>query len=470
MNVGGAGLANTFGAVPRPSPLYEEALAWLYGTQRFGIKLGLENVQRLFAALKLFDASRSGAFQSAEVVAAAGNVAAPKAFGAETEKIGGLETAAPWQPKIIHVAGTNGKGSVCAMVDSILRAQGYRTGLFTSPHLVTFRERIQINGEQISEEDVALGLTSIRGLIADWDPHPTFFEILTALALLHFREHEAEFVVLETGMGGRLDATNATQPIVSVITPIDLDHQKWLGNTLSEIAGEKAGIIKPKTPVVSATQLPEAEEVIRARAMECEAPLQFVRGNYPGDVALDGTHQKQNAALAIAASRAAKVAIDEDSITRGLASVSWPARFQTWDERTVIDGAHNPGGARILAETWQRAFPTERATIILAVLQDKDIAGIVRALFPITQRFLLPKIRTVRALPPEESAAIVQSDKARPPGASRGPVSVFDNFSDALSQARAHEEKILITGSLHFAGEALAWLQGVPAAYEECSQ
>ena len=178
------------------------------------------------------------------------------------------------------------------MIDSILRAQGYRTGLFTSPHLVTFRERIQINGEQISEDDVARGLNTLRDLIADWDPHPTFFEIVTALALLHFREREAEFIVLETGMGGRLDATNATQPIVSVITPIDLDHQKWLGETLGEIAGEKAGIIKPKTPVVSAMQLPAAEAVIRARGQDCDAPLQFVRENYPGGVALDGAHQQ----------------------------------------------------------------------------------------------------------------------------------------------------------------------------------
>ena len=168
------------------------------------------------------------------------------------------------------------------MIDSILRAQGYRTGLFTSPHLVTFRERIQIDGEKISEPAVAAGLTTIRSLTADWEPHPTFFEITTALGLLHFKQCEAEFVVLETGMGGRLDATNATQPIVSVITPIDLDHQKWLGNSLTEIAGEKAGIIKPKTPVVSAPQLPEAETVIRARAAECAAPLQFVRQTFDG--------------------------------------------------------------------------------------------------------------------------------------------------------------------------------------------
>ena len=247
-----------------------------------------------------------------------------------------------------------------------------------------------------------------------------------------------------------------------------------------EIAGEKAGIIKPKTPVVSAMQLPAAEEVLRARAKECNAPLRFVRENYSGGVALNGAHQKQNAALAIAALRAAEVAIDEDSIARGLASVSWPARFQRWDERTVIDGAHNPAGARILAETWQRVFPAERATIILAVLQDKDVAGIVRALFPIAQRFLLPKIRTARALSPEESAAIIETEigrarlrklsRAGTPGAPQNWIEICDDFSDALIQARAHGEKILITGSLHFAGEALACLQGVPAAYEECSQ
>ena len=350
------------------------------------------------------------------------------------------------------------------MIDSILRAQGYRTGLFTSPHLVTFRERIQINGEQISEDNVASGLTNIRSLIADWDPHPTFFEIVTALALLHFREREAELVVLETGMGGRLDATNATQPIVSVITPIDLDHQKWLGDTLTKIAWEKAGIIKPKTPVVSAMQLPEAEEVICARAKECDAPLQFVRENYSGNVALGGGHQRQNAALAIAASRAARIEITEDSIARGLASLTWPARFQRWDERTIIDGAHNPAGARILARTWQETFPNQRATVVIAVLQDKDVAGIVREISPIAQQLFLPKIKSVRGLAPEALAEFVSNITPRLP------CSISSSIEDAIGSARAQPYPILITGSLHFAGEALAYLQGVPAAYEECLQ
>ncbi len=295
---------------PRTRLNYKQALAWLYSLQRFGIKLGLENIQRLLDELL-----RRGDLQIAP---------------------GGLEAAAPC--KVIHVAGTNGKGSVCAMIDSLCRAQGYRTGLFISPHLVTFRERIRVNGEKISEDAVADGLTMIRDLIADWDPHPTFFEVTTALALKHFFEAKTDVVVLETGLGGRLDATNAVQSDVSVITPIGLDHEEWLGNTLAQIAGEKAGIIKPGVPAVSAPQKPEAEQVIRARAAECGAPLQFINEIYDrSPVALRGEYQKQNAAVAIAAVQAANIQLGEKAIVRGLAAIEWPARFQKWDERTVID-------------------------------------------------------------------------------------------------------------------------------------
>src|SRR5205085_12270695 len=204
-----------------------------YSRQRFGIKLGLENIQRLL------DECCSGVGKPGRCFASVTGVKRP---------------ASASTPKVIHVAGTNGKGSVCAMIDSICRAQGYRTGLFISPHLVTFRERIRVNGEMISEEAVADGLTTIRHLLAGWDPHPTFFEIITALALKHFRDANIDIAILETGLGGRLDATNAVQSDVSVITPIGIDHEEWLGHTLREIAGEKAGIIKPGVPVVSASQ------------------------------------------------------------------------------------------------------------------------------------------------------------------------------------------------------------------------
>src|SRR5213078_868391 len=195
--------------------------------------------------------------------------------------------------RVIHVAGTNGKGSVCAMIDAIARAAGHRTGLFTSPHLISFRERIRVNGDKISEDEVACGLSEIRERIRDWDPHQTFFEIVTALALQHFQRTRCEILVLETGMGGRLDATNAVQSSVSVITPIDFDHEKWLGRSIAEIATEKAGIIKQQVPVVSAPQLKEAETVIRKRAAECDASLEFVTEPWTKTrVGLRGEHQR----------------------------------------------------------------------------------------------------------------------------------------------------------------------------------
>jgi len=410
---------------------YKEALAWLYSLQRFGIKLGLENIQRLIAELHVD----------------LGNA------------------------RVIHVAGTNGKGSVCAMIDAVCHAQKYRTGLFTSPHLVTFRERIRVNGEMISENEVAAGLTNIRKLVADWEPHPTFFEIATALALKHFAEAKAcpeqdrgvDIVILETGLGGRLDATNAIQSDVAVITPIALDHEQWLGDSVEKIAAEKAGIIKPQTPVVSAPQVAEVGKVIRARAAECEAPLQFVDEAYDkSPIALRGQHQKLNAALAIAAIRAAKIDIGDAAITRGLATVEWPGRFQCWDKRTVIDGAHNPAAARTLAQSWGEIFGDERATVILAVLSDKDLKAIGEIFSPISDSILLPKIRTERAVEPVDLQKVFV-DLGRES-------ETLASFGEAFAKARQRAAPILITGSLHFAGEALAHLQGRPAAFEECAQ
>jgi dihydrofolate synthase / folylpolyglutamate synthase len=446
---------------------YTKALVWLYSLQRFGIKLGLENIRRLIAELHVD----------------LGNA------------------------RVIHVAGTNGKGSACAMIDSICRAGNYRTGLFTSPHLVTFRERIRINDEIISKSEVAAGLTNIRKLVAHWEPHPTFFEITTALALKHFAVVTAEptvgdtrlsqqgealpspsplpssrgekikvrgesksdsnvdVVILETGLGGRLDATNAIQSDVAVITPIALDHEQWLGNSLEKIAREKAGIIKPQTPVVSAPQLPEAEKVIRARAAECDAPLRVIDKSYEkSPIALRGQHQKLNAAIAIAAIRAAKINIDNAAIAPGLATVEWPGRFQCWDKRTVIDGAHNPSAAKVLAETWREIFGDERATLILAILSDKDLRGICEALAPIADSVVLPESRSERAAAPQELAKLLSSMTPSLP------YSLTESIAEAFELARAKPKPILITGSLHFAGEALAHLRGEPAAFEECAQ
>jgi len=421
---------------------YSEALAWLYSLQRFGIKLGLENIRRLIAELNL----GPGSARASRAVS-----------GAPPEACTAL--------RVIHVAGTNGKGSVCAMIDSICRAQGYRTALFTSPHLVTFRERIRVNGEMISGDAVADALTKIHDLVRDWDPHPTFFEITTALALKYFSEAKLDIVILETGLGGRLDATNAVQSNVSVITPIALDHQKWLGDSLEKIAAEKAGIIKPKVPVVSAPQKKEVEIVLRQRATECGSAIEFVTAPYEQHrISLPGAHQKLNAALAIAALRREKIDIDDSAIAQGLATVDWPARFQRWDERTIIDGAHNPAAAHVLAQTWREVFGGQRATLVLAILSDKDFQEICEGLAPISDSVLLPKIRSERAAAPEELAQVLSTITPSLP------YSITPSIADAIDQARAKPNPILLTGSLHFAGEALAYLRGEPAAFEECAQ
>jgi dihydrofolate synthase/folylpolyglutamate synthase len=472
--------------VPRPPPTYREALAWLYSLQRFGIKLGLENTRRLIAELTRSGGLQSAVYSGGGFQAAVGDLPPPDSYGVPRA------IALPW--KVIHVAGTNGKGSVCAMIDSICRAQGYRTGLFTSPHLITFRERIRINGELVSENTVANGLTTIRNLVADWDPHPTFFEVTTALALKHFSDpagrgakrdseqpdrDKLDVVILETGIGGRLDATNAIHSDVSVITQIEFDHKEWLGNTLAEIASEKAGIIKPRIPVVAAPQRPEAEKVIRARAADCEALLQFVTDSYDDSpIALPGDHQKQNAAVAIAALHAAKIDVDDSAIARGLATVDWPARFQKWDERTIIDGAHNPAAARVLVETWREIFGDQKATLILAALSDKNLRGICEALAPITDSVILPKIRSDRATAPGQLTEILTSIPgfcragASPAGnrSGRPTISITRSVGEALDLAHTKPNPILITGSLHFAGEILAHLRGEPGAFEECAQ
>jgi dihydrofolate synthase/folylpolyglutamate synthase len=276
---------------------------------------------------------------------------------------------------------------------------------------------------------------------------------------------EIEIIILETGLGGRLDATNAVQSNVAVITAIDFDHEKWLGDSLEKIAAEKAGIIKRKVPVVSAPQKKEAELMLRKRATDCESPIEFITEPHEQHpIALCGAYQKQNAALAITALRAAEIDIDDSAVAHGLATVDWPARFQRWDERTIIDGAHNPAAARTLAQTWRETFGIERSTLILAILSDKDLRGIYEVLAPIADSVFLPKIRSERAATPENLTQIISSITPSLP------YSITPSVAEALALARAKPNPILLTGSLHFAGEALAYLRGEPAAFEECAQ
>jgi dihydrofolate synthase/folylpolyglutamate synthase len=389
---------------------YIAALDWLFGTQQRGIKLGLDNVRRLLSSL------------------------------------GEPQNALPF----IHVAGTNGKGSVCAMLDSITRTAGMKTGLFTSPHLVRFNERIQVDGIPIDDQAVVRGIHHLQSLI-DEEHHPTFFEITTALALDYFRANEVDLVILETGLGGRLDATNVVNPLVSVLTSIDLDHQKWLGDTLREIALEKAGIIKSGVPIVSGPQFTEVRTVLEQIAARRSAPLSYaelpVQDLFIG---LAGSYQRVNAAVAVQALQKADFKVNQKSLEKGLANVSWPGRFQRVGERIILDGAHNPAASKCLVETWMECVGEQRATIIFGGLRDKDLYGMVSTLSSIAARFLSVPISSQRAASPGEIQSLVPKYLS---GAQ------CDSAAQALDLAYHFNHPILVTGSLFLVGEFLALLQ-----------
>jgi dihydrofolate synthase/folylpolyglutamate synthase len=392
---------------------YRGALAWLYGTQTFGIKLGLDNTQQLLAAV-----------------------------GDPHVRL-----------KFLHVAGTNGKGSTCAMMDSILRVAGYRSGLYTSPHLVDFRERIRLDGAMIPEDAVAEGLTLLRKAAENSDHAPTFFELTTVLAAWWFARQGPDYVVWETGMGGRLDATNAVTPEVAVITPIGMDHEKWLGGTMAQIAGEKAGIIKARVPAVSAPQVPDARAVLEARAADAGTSLAFVSEPWSGEApGLSGSHQRWNAALACAALRAAGVAVDAKAENEGLHRVVWPARFQRVTENLVIDGAHNPEAVLTLMATWREVFGEARASLVFAALRDKDAGQLLYALRAIADEVWLVPVNNVRGLAPEE---------LRPLAEAAGFAAIHEStVAESVTAAGASGRPVLVAGSLFLGGEVLALVQG----------
>jgi dihydrofolate synthase/folylpolyglutamate synthase len=400
---------------------YSTAIDWLFGTQDRGVKLGLDNVRRLLAAM-----------------------------GDPQNEL-----------RFIHVAGTNGKGSVCAMIDSIYRSAGVRTGLYTSPHLVRFNERIQINGRPIDDEDVVWGIGRVRSLI-DEERHPTFFEITTALAFDYFRRHEVNMVVLETGLGGRLDATNLVHPLVSVLTSIDMDHQKWLGDTLSQIAAEKGGIIKRGVPVVSGPQVSEVRTVLEQIAAERSAPISYAEPPIEGlFIGLAGSHQRVNAAIAVNAVRSSGIQADQQAIKEGLANVYWPGRFQRVNDRTVLEGAHNPAATKCLIDTWRECGGSEKATVIFGGLFDKDLEGMISILSTLAARFLIVPIRSQRAAPTAEIESFV------PPHLSAIQCS---SPAEALELALQFDEQILVTGSLFLVGETLSILDSSQAALQTSDQ
>ena len=383
-----------------------------------------------------------------------------------------------------HIAGTNGKGSTAAFLESILRSAGFRTGLNTSPHLERINERIRINGEEISDDSFAETFTRIRDLIEELladgklRAHPTYFECVTAMAFESFARERVEFGVFEVGLGGRLDATNILQPVISIITPIDFDHENFLGHSLREIAAEKAGILKPAVPVVLAEQHPEAREVILARAKELHCPVieparlfhaeeEFLKGGlvrarvteaasgtaFELAPSLPGRFQLQNALNALAAARFLQsrgFRISGDAITQGIANTVWPGRLEKLQSNPDIylDGAHNPSAARELARFLEQIFAGRRIWLIYAALRDKAVDEVAGILFPRAEEVIFTAPRTFRAVSAAQLAEIA--------GHHASHFSVIPDAEKALDCALAKaapEDAVFITGSLYLIGQ-----------------
>ena len=363
--------------------------------------------------------------------------------------------------RCVHVAGTNGKGSTAAMTASILRAAGYRTGLYTSPDLTGIWERIQVDGVYINLSDLEAVTRRVRAACAGL-PEPSFFEKITAAAFLYFAESGCAAVVLETGLGGRWDATNIIpSPLCSVVTPIGYDHTAALGKTLAAIAGEKAGIVKPGRPVVSAPQPPEALDVLKKTAEREQSPLYLVDitklsvhtralggqvFSY-GDMRdirlpLLGDHQEVNAACAIEAARC--LGAGEGAIRTGLQSAVWPCRFEFFAQKPpiLLDGAHNAHGAAALAAGLRSYFPGQSFTMLMGVMADKDAGGILACMEPLAKRFICVAPDDSRALPPQALAGMIQTV----------PAGTTASLEDALKKARGYAEPICAFGSLYYIG------------------
>lgn len=382
-------------------------------------------------------------------------------------------------PSVI-IAGTKGKGSTSAMLANILTAAGYRTGFFSSPHLHTFRERIRIDGQLISRDRVARETSHLQTLANEF-PATTFFEWVTALAFSYFAAEKIDIAVLEVGLGGRLDTTNVVIPLVSVITPVSLDHTEILGTTIPAIAREKAGIIKPKTPVVVSLQEESAIRVIKARALSCEAPLCYVPRTWRVEsihadlqsqsfrvgrvgqsrahrfaIPLLGHHQMLNATTALAAIsilRNRGYRIPFRAIRTGLATVDWKARFEilSRDPTILVDGAHNRASARELSATLLMFFPASSIHLIFGSSSDKDIAGMFTELLPRVSSLILTQAHHSRVAPLETLSRLAASYSI--------PTIVALTVSDALEIARAEaasEDVICAAGSLFIAAEARA--------------
>ncbi|WP_347710795.1 folylpolyglutamate synthase/dihydrofolate synthase family protein [Geotalea sp. SG265] len=401
----------------------------IYGLGRFGMRPGLERVSSLLQSL----GNPQSAFKS------------------------------------VHVAGTNGKGSTSCMMASILREGGYHIGLFTSPHLIGFTERIRVDGREIAEEDVVrLG----RKVMAAAPAETTFFEMVTTMACLHFAEQQVDLAVMEAGMGGTFDATNALEGILSVITSISLDHSEYLGSSVAAIAREKAGIVKASRPVVISCQEPAAAAEIRMRCHELNSPLYCCGEDFHGEwrenklfyrgmsvsldgvtIGLRGSYQRFNAATALAAVEVlgkGDFPMPTAAMTAGMEKAQWPGRMEliSSSPRILLDGAHNPAGGRALAEALVE-IPHRRLLLVCGVMGDKDLGGILGPILPLTHEVIAVAPRLPRALPSSELAEFCAGQGV----AARDGGSVEAGLTTACSMAGA-EDLILVCGSLFTVGEA----------------
>jgi dihydrofolate synthase/folylpolyglutamate synthase len=400
---------------------YAEMEAQLFARARHGMKLGLDRMERALSEL------------------------------------GHPERRAP----AFHVAGTNGKGSVCAFLDAACRAAGFRTGLYTSPHLEHFSERFQVDGVPATEQALLDCYTALRRRLPwafEGDEALTFFELVTLLAFQLFADAGVDRMVIETGLGGRLDATNVLRPIVTCLTPIAFDHMEFLGNTLASIAAEKAGILKPNVPAVVARQPPEARAVIESRARELNSQLWHEGEEFllPAhiELGLRGAHQRSNAAVAFQALTLAGV--PPQAIRTGLAQARWPGRLETVQRspEIVLDGAHNPAGATVLATALSELYGGRRRHVVIGMLGDKDAASVVRLLAPLADTLLVTQPSSPRALPAASLAALAGAHPQ---------VHVEPVATEALQRAiklASGDDLVVVCGSLYLVGELRAFLRG----------
>lgn len=394
---------------------------------------------------------------------------------------------------VVHIAGTSGKGSVCAFLSSILRQSGLRVGCYTSPNLVSYCERIEVNGNPISMDDLGVHVEKAKPIIEDMAAgegvdRPTFFEVGTVLAFEHFAYREVDIAVVEVGLGGRFDSTNVVSPVACAITSISLEHRDYLGETLEEIAGEKAGIIKERTPTVIGNLPPEAREVIREKCKVQECPLIFPPSHYtvrnivssldetvfefespalgavPLSTSLPGPWQAENASVAAALALVVKdnpavsgrmARIDGETLRRGIAAAAWPGRLETISHapRVVLDCTHTLEGACLLAEFWKRATNFPQTVVIFSCLKDKPVEEMCRKLAPVASSFILAPIQHDRGTPIEVlTRAVAPLDVPFVTCAS-----LEETLAPALAQA-GQEGAILMTGSVYGIGEVYeAW-------------